>query len=140
MCSWTGIELANTVFGARSRQWTLGLPFYGRDTRTGEPKAYYELAGSVVQSGRGRTGDQIGSVFFNSHRTLRRKIQLAREGGAGGVMIWELGQDVQPFNRSESLMNAIREATVGSASHSTSSSDTALGEDEQSGGIVREEL
>ena len=27
--------------------------------------------------------------------------------GIGGIMIWELGQDVQPFTRPESLMNGI---------------------------------
>lgn len=136
-----GIQLAQSVFGARRRQWTLGLPFYGRDINTGEPKAYYELAGSVVQSGRVRTGDQIGSVYFNSHRTLRRKIELAREGGVGGVMIWELGQDTQPFNRSESLMSAIRAATVpASLSEKATQDGGEDGGNISGGGIMREEL
>ena len=121
------------------QQWTLGLPFYGRNIKTGEPKAYYEIAESLQRQKQQQSSqkkdptaeegtnniDLIDSVYFNSHHTLRNKIKLARESGAGGVMIWELGQDIQPFNHSSSLMQAIRMATTTTkVSHSSDFSDT----------------
>lgn len=50
--------------------------------------------------------------FYNSGFTLKEKIALSVSAGIGGVMIWEVGQDVQPFNRSDSLMSAVYEGLL----------------------------
>lgn len=134
-----GIELAQSVFGLRSKQWTLGLPFYGRDVNTGEPKAYYELTEPLALLSvpeRTKT-DIVESVYFNNYDTLRQKIKLARDRKAGGVMIWELGQDIQPFNRSNSLMKAVRDSTI---SQSDIPNDDTLSTIGTEGGVIHEEL
>jgi len=79
--------------GKDMRKWTLGLPFYGRNVITGEPKAFYELASKISDT----VTDLVGEVFYNSQKTIYEKIILAKIAGAGGVMIWELGQDIQQF-------------------------------------------
>jgi hypothetical protein len=40
---------------------------------------------------------------------LKKKTALAQREGAGGLMIWELGQDVVPTSNPSSLMSAIGE-------------------------------
>ena len=49
----------------------------------------------------------VEGYFFNSGNTLQAKLSLAVSAGIGGVMIWEVGQDKQPFNGSQSLMHAL---------------------------------
>jgi chitinase len=106
-------------------KWTLGVPFYGRDTINGEPMAYYDIAkkisppqkrltncyhgGANVQYSRMLDDDHrdtLGRQYYNSQNTIRMKTHLAMESNIGGLMIWELGQDIQPFGR-ESLLYAI---------------------------------
>jgi len=59
-----------------------------------------------------QAGGMVNNVFYNSGPTLMAKVEAAHAAGLGGVMIWELGQDVQPFNRSDSLMRAIHSKLV----------------------------
>lgn len=99
-----GIDMAVTEKGFNHTKWTLGLPFYGRHVSTGEAKAFYEL------KPRNNESNMEHEVFYNSQNTLRIKTKMARDAGVGGVMIWELGQDKQPFNRPESLMWAVSTA------------------------------
>jgi GH18 family chitinase len=74
----------------------LGVPFYGRDPYT----SYKDLVASDAQA---PFKDQVGTVYYNGIATIQRKTQLAMDSG-GGIMIWELSQDVSGAN---SLLKAI---------------------------------
>ncbi|CAE7503711.1 unnamed protein product [Symbiodinium sp. CCMP2456] len=77
-------------------QLTMGVPFYGRHSRTGEWTTYEDLVqkhwpldpkvDSVAAAGQ-------GSIGFNGVDTIREKTLYALKQGLGGVMIWEVGQD-----------------------------------------------
>jgi hypothetical protein len=41
------IELAQSTPGFDATKFVLGLPFYGRHIRTGEPKAFYDIIQSM---------------------------------------------------------------------------------------------
>ncbi len=73
----------------------LGVPFYARSVRTGEWKTYAELADSV-EGGLLASADTVGEYFFNGRDTIARKATLAKDRRLGGIMIWELGQDLPP--------------------------------------------
>ena len=82
----------------------LGIPFYGRHTMSGEAKTYSELVGS--QPDFDYQADEIDSYYFNSVSTLREKIDLVLESPPlGGVMLWEVGQDVDPKEEDISLLS-----------------------------------
>jgi len=87
-----GIFLSKKL-GKYQSKWTLGIPFYGRNTKTGEPKAFYELIPDLSDN---RT-DTVNEVYYNSQETIVSKIIMARIAKIGGIMIWELGQDIRPY-------------------------------------------
>ena len=89
---------------------TLGLPFYGRDSRSGDWTTYEDLvqrhaplAPSVDEvpapppdgGGRGRGGKKATAttIGFNGVATITEKTRRAARAKLGGVMIWEVGQD-----------------------------------------------
>ena len=53
--------------------------------------------------------DEVGTDFFNSVQTIKRKTEYALREGLGGVMIWDSGLDV-PTTDARSLLRAIRSA------------------------------
>ena len=57
------------------------------------------------------TGD--GILYYNGINTIQEKVAYAKENGAGGVMIWELGQD--DFGR-HSLLKVIDDEIKGISS------------------------
>ena len=70
---------------------TLGLPFYGRHTSTGDWRSYEDLV--QQHAPLSADVDEAGGYFFNGPAHITRKTRLAAELGLGGVMIWEVGQD-----------------------------------------------
>jgi len=82
----------------------VGVPFYGRDTRTGEPKTYAEIVRDLHPASPAE--DQHGTMYYNGPQTIAVKTKMARDLGCGGVMIWELGQDVHPSHPA-SLLTAL---------------------------------
>ena len=75
-----------------SLQVTLGLPFYGRFLEGGDWRSYEDLAARgqpeadlVPWEGR--------QIALNAPATIAAKTSYAAAKGAGGVMIWEVGQD-----------------------------------------------
>ena len=73
---------------------TLGLPFYGRDIRTGDWKSYEDLVQAHLPGPhQDRVGTHEHTQYFNSPALISRKTRFARRLGLGGVMIWEVGQD-----------------------------------------------
>lgn len=103
-------------------KFVIGVPFYGRDQRTGDPKTYNELVPAIKSKYSSSDPNQkpfskdpqdhdkydvVGTQYFNSRATIAHKTKLALESGIGGVMIWELGQDKQPLSHKKSLMSAL---------------------------------
>ena len=79
----------------------LGLPFYGRN-KQGTSLTYSE----IFQKHQPRpNSDEAGGFHFNGPVTIARKTTYAIQQGYGGVMIWELGQDVKG---NTSLLNTVR--------------------------------
>mmetsp|Transcript_55663 Transcript_55663/g.121621 ORF Transcript_55663/g.121621 Transcript_55663/m.121621 type:complete len:394 (-) Transcript_55663:377-1558(-) len=82
---------------------TMGLPFYGRHSRTGDWTTYEDLvqrhhplapATDVVPAPEAK-GGKGGSftIGFNGVATIEEKTGYALTKQLGGVMIWEVGQD-----------------------------------------------
>merc|ERR1711971_1185990 len=76
---------------------TMGVPFYGRHTRTGDWTTYEDLvqqhdplAASVDSV---PTKDKAATIGFNGVTTIEKKTRYALQKSIGGVMIWEVGQD-----------------------------------------------
>jgi GH18 family chitinase len=89
------IEYVKREFDDVSK-FTVGIPFYARSTRTGEAKTYEEIRREFASSENlDKDQNVVGDWSFDSVGVVRAKVRLARRMGFGGVMIWELGQDVQ---------------------------------------------
>ena len=76
-------------------QLTLGLPFYGRNSATGDWKTYEDIVqqSPSTKNSDSLPGDNGGAWLFNGPSTIATKTELAIQAGAGGVMVWEVGQD-----------------------------------------------
>jgi len=85
----------------------LGVPFYARDVNNGRPETYEQL---VKQFGIDNSPnmDMVSNWYYNGPRMMKRKARLAYDRGLGGIMIWELGQDVRPDAKG-SLLAALDE-------------------------------
>lgn len=92
-----------------SEKVVLGVPFYGYDFA--DSASVQEILWSdIVRNFPGQLdSDNVGSKYFNGRATIHRKAALAKSMGAG-VMIWELGQDVQGPN---SLLLQVKTAMGG---------------------------
>ena len=88
------------------KKFTIGVPFYARHTTTGEPMTYADVMPHLHNA----IDDQWEHYYFNSKTLMEKKTRAAFKDGVGGVMIWELGQDVQPLNDPRSLMSALHSA------------------------------
>ena len=74
---------------------TLGVPFYGRDVRTGDWKTYEDIVGTLDEKRAAANEVVIGgeTIGYNGIDMIREKASLAVDAGLGGLMIWEVGQD-----------------------------------------------
>ncbi len=71
----------------------LGIPFYGRKiTDFSQSLSYREI---VSRYHPGESIDEVDGYYFNNINTVREKSIFAREAELGGVMVWEIGQDIQ---------------------------------------------
>jgi len=75
---------------------TLGVPFYGRSTSTGEWRSYEDLLKAPEfpdGPSQSRDTDETQGFYYNGPATIARKTRLAASLGLQGIMIWEVGQD-----------------------------------------------
>jgi hypothetical protein len=80
----------------------LGVPFYGYDAGRTVAKKYSEI---VAADPNAPNVDSSNGIYYNGQPTIRSKTTLGLQRGAG-VMIWELGQDLDASD-SRSLLYAI---------------------------------
>jgi len=96
-----------------------GVPFYGRNRTNNKDNTY---AGII--SGNEATLSQQdfdGTYHYDGIVQVKEKTRYAYEKGAGGIMIWEINQDVAPTSQ-YSLLNAIWQQTQESKSGASASS------------------
>jgi GH18 family chitinase len=83
----------------------IGLPAYGTHKRTGETKAYHDLAREYLRTADNNNNNddpvvslhkriELGGGFLvDSPAAIQAKVRFAIQKGLGGVFFWELGQD-----------------------------------------------
>ena len=119
--------------GLPMHQVTIGLPFYGRNSVSGDWVTYEDLVQrhAPLDPALDRLpvpgGPADAFIGLNGRATIAAKTQLAVQEGLGGVMIWEAGQDCRmvpvthgdkthgvtcPEGERSSLLVAMREAWV----------------------------
>jgi GH18 family chitinase len=82
------------VAGLPAGKLTLGLPFYGRHSATGDWVTWEDLQQKhALKAGDDAAPAEGGIVHFNGRATIMEKVRRAAAAGVGGVMIWEAGQD-----------------------------------------------
>lgn len=101
----TGLDFWMDSVGITGDRLTLGVPFYGYNF--GDPGYTYALsyAEIVTLDPANAQLDQIDTLFYNGIPTIKAKVGLANSQ-VGGIMIWELGQDLFDQN---SLLGAIHD-------------------------------
>jgi len=99
--------------GLPQAKTVLGVPFYSRP-------GYLTYAQLVARNPANANRDCDGSECYNGLPTIRRKTQWAL-ANAGGMMNWELSQDVTGAN---SLVSAIYEVATGGTAPPTSQPPT----------------
>lgn len=85
--------------GLPSRKAVLGLPLYA--------KPGYLSYRALLDQGASPSEDSFKEVFYNGTETIKAKTKLALERDCGGVMMWEISQDVKGKH---SLIRAMNEA------------------------------
>ena len=85
--------------GLPSRKAVLGLPLYA--------KPGYISYKALLQQGASPLEDSFKEMFYNGTETMKAKTKLALERNCGGVMMWEISQDVKGEH---SLIRSMNEA------------------------------
>ena len=88
--------------GLQASKVILGVPFYGRSP------SEYVAYNTLLTRGASPNSDFFGSIGYNGIPTIKNKTNLAFDQG-GGIMIWELSQDV---NNANSLLTAINQVVI----------------------------
>ncbi|WGK69562.1 glycoside hydrolase family 18 protein [Candidatus Haliotispira prima] len=86
------VEYLVARFAIPTRKIFLGLPFYGKQIKTGRRKAktYRRLA---QESNLASEDNEAKGYYFNGQDMIQQKFNLAEDEDLGGIMIWEIGQD-----------------------------------------------
>jgi GH18 family chitinase len=78
--------------GVPAEKLFMGVPFYGRKIDDAEHSITYRNL--MAQHDLTSNLDEVDGYFFNGQKTISSKVKFAIARGLGGIMIWELGQDV----------------------------------------------
>ncbi|MFI3305151.1 MAG: glycosyl hydrolase family 18 protein [Rikenellaceae bacterium] len=103
------------IYGATPRQLVGGLPFYGytydalganstASGSNGTQKAYYEIYTTYLSEYGADAiadGNQIENTVYNGRELIREKCDYVLANNYGGVMIWQIGQDLTDANVDE---------------------------------------
>ncbi len=87
----------------------IGLPFYGYRFNSDQGGLATALSYSDIVNtypGLSCDRDDVNLTVFNSPETIRKKVRYVIENGLKGVMIWEMGEDLNSSN-DRSLLKAI---------------------------------
>lgn len=97
----------------------LGVPFYGR-----APYTDYKV---ILQQDPLAAGkDQVGAIAYNGIATMKKKTELGLQRG-GGIMIWEITQDVTgPSSLLATIHNTIQTTPVSARSIATLAKPEAM--------------
>jgi chitinase len=98
--------------GAKKNQLTYGVPFYGRNQGGygGKAAIYSALYASGSMANSANSVNYQGlTYYYNGPTRIAEKTKWAKDNGYGGIMIWDINQDVA-FSSGASLMRAIAQA------------------------------
>lgn len=84
-------------------RFILGVPFYGIDWNTNNYITYSSVLSKYPDDIENDEAND-GKVIYNGKKTIQKKTQYALKN-AGGIMIWEIGQDA--VGNANSLLNVI---------------------------------
>jgi len=101
------METLNVSSERTRKKLVLGIPFYGRRVRNFNDARTYEELVRAMGDGFSQSRTKVDNVVFNSVDVVRAKVREAKKFGYGGVVVWELGQDVKIDVVGVSLFDAI---------------------------------
>ena len=104
----TMLQMKNTLSsyadpGIPKAKLVAGVPFYGKRVAAPVAMEYYNI---VAQSQPASTINWFGDYSYNGRTLLQDKTAFLRQNGYGGIMIWEVTQDVS-VNSKFSLLKSI---------------------------------
>lgn len=101
----------NKTRGIAAEKLLIGLPFYGYGFGNGVPQglSYKDIVAHYPgsENSDSLTVTEGGKIYYNGIPTIKRKVSMAIDNKAGGVMIWQLKGDT---NDNKSLLKAINDA------------------------------
>ena len=93
--------------GVPSVKLILGVPFYGYDFKYNTSErmgiSYKEIVNEYPGA---ENSDRLDKIYYNGINTITEKVRLVKKRDAGGIMIWEITQDVESSDN-RSLLRAI---------------------------------
>jgi chitinase len=92
------------VKGVPKENIILGVPFYGKNFDAGAAAVNYN---SIMSSNPNLSldADSVGRTYFNGVTTIKKKATLVAQQEYGGIMIWQIAQDMP--SGPKSLLDAL---------------------------------